>query len=133
MTEVIKLSSDGPLLMIQGEHRQEDRTETVIHGELTAIDRAGRLFMTEITIENVNEMGCRFECGIPLQTGDIVAICTADPGPKSLSERRPHLFEVAWTNRRVAFWVIGATKLHDQTLLMIHFPALKFSPPDSPK
>ena len=133
MTEVIQLASHGPLLMIQEERRRQDRTDTVIHGELTAIDRAGRMFMTEITIENVNEMGCRFQCGVPLQTGDIVAISTSGPCPKVLSERRPHLFEIAWTSRRVAFWAIGATKLQDQSLPMIHFPTHNFSPRRSPK
>lgn len=119
--------------MIQEERRQQGRTETVIQGELTAMDRAGRLFMTQITIENVNEMGCRLECGIPLQIGDIVAISTADPGPKVLSKKRPHLFEVAWTNRRVAFWVVGATKLQDQSLPMIHTPTHNFFPRRSPQ
>jgi hypothetical protein len=127
MTETYKLITSTTKQTASAERRLEPRIQTKIQSELTGIDRVGRLFSTEITIEDMNELGCRFECGISLEAGDLVAIQPLEQDRGGADVPEPQLFEVTWTNRRVAFWTVGAMKLQGEKLAQINFPVARIS------
>ncbi len=115
------------------DRRQEERLRVNLPGEIKVIDKTGHLVIGEITIEDWSDGGCRFEAGISLKAGDIVAIKPLEHGGNTLEDQHPHLFEIAWTNRRVAFWVAGAIKLQGEKLASIKFPLNNYASERSPK
>jgi len=127
MSKTDKQICDLPLGMAYADRRLEKRLQVNMLRQLTGIDRAGRMFVTEITIEEVSETGCRFESGIPLEAGDVVAIKSLGPGQNSLHDPQPHLYEVSWTNRRVAFWVVGAVRVQGEQFGLNKFPSGRFT------
>lgn len=110
------------------EHRQEERFPLDQRGEIKVIDKGGRLLIEEVTLEDWSDAGCRFVAGIPLKAGDIVAIKPLEKDASTPDDREPRLFEVTWTNRRIAFWVAGAIKLQGEKLATFQFPPARSTP-----
>jgi hypothetical protein len=119
---------DAPRVAVHGERRQEERLEMKLPGEIKIIERTGRLVRESVTIENWSETGCRFESGIPLKTGDIVTVKLLDAGDERTEDHVPYLFEIVWTNRRVAFWIAGALRLQGDKLASAKFPPAYYIP-----
>lgn len=84
------------------------------------------MFVEEVTIEDVNEVGCLFKTRIHLETGDIIAIKQLVPGKKSLPDEQRQLFEIAWDDCRTTFWAVGAKKLQGEKLAKIKFPPANY-------
>jgi hypothetical protein len=110
------------------ERRLEERNQVNALGEIRIIDKTGRLHIDGITIEDWSDSGCRFEAGIPLKAGDIVAIKPLESGEYALKDRQAQLYEITWTNRRVAFWIAGAIKIEGKKLATIKFPLAIYTP-----
>jgi hypothetical protein len=68
-----------------------------------------------------------------LNAGDIVAIKSLKTDENTLQDQEPHLFEIAWTNRRVAFWIAGASKLEGEKLASVKFSLANYSSERHPK
>jgi hypothetical protein len=115
------------------ERRQEERLQANVPGEIKIIDKTGRLAIEDIWIDDWSETGCRFEAGIPLQAGEIVAIKALLTDETAMQGEEPQLFEIAWTNRRVAFWAAGAIKLQGEKLKSIKFPWSAYAAEKSPR
>lgn len=133
MNKTLTLLRDISTETVSVERRQEERLQLNILGEIKIIDKTGRLLIDGITIEDWSDAGCRFEAGIPLKAGDIVAIRPLESGNNALEDQQIQLFEITWTNRRVAFWVAGAIKLQGEKLATIKFPLANYTPERSPK
>ena len=110
------------------ERRHEKRFPLDHRGQIKMIDKDGRLLMEEVTLEDWSDAGCRFVSSIPLKAGDIVAIKPLEKDETNPDDREPHLFEVTWTNRRIAFWVAGAIKLQGEKLAIFKFPPANSTP-----
>ncbi len=110
------------------DHRHEERYALDNRGEIKVIDKDGRLLIDEVTLEDWSDAGCRFVSGIPLKAGDIVAIKPLEKDETAPCDREPRLFEVTWTNRRIAFWVAGALKLEGEKLATFKFPPANSAP-----
>jgi hypothetical protein len=126
MNKLLSLDLDTPSGTEKPKRRHEGRFPLDHRGEIKIIDKDGRLLIEEVTLEDWSDEGCRFVCSIPLKAGDFVAIRPMEKDENAPDDREPHLFEVTWTNRRIAFWVAGAIRLQGEKLA-----ALKFPPPDS--
>ena len=126
MNKTLLLDLDTPSGAETPDRRHEDRFPLDLRGEIKSINKNGHLLMEEVILEDWSDAGCRFVSSIPLKAGDIVAVRPLEKDEIAPDDREPHLFEVTWTNRRIAFWVVGAVKLQGAKLA-----ALKFPPPDS--
>jgi hypothetical protein len=126
MNKTLTLPRDTSMETVTAERRQEGRLQSNIPGEIKVVDKAGRTVTGEITIEDWSDAGCRFEAGIPLKAGDIVAIKPLETAKDDLQDQQPLLFEIAWTNRRVAFWVAGAIKLQGEKLATAKLPLANY-------
>jgi hypothetical protein len=96
------------------ERRQQERFPLDHRAEIKLIAKDGRLLTAEVTVEDWSDSGCRVVSGIRLKTGDIIALKPLDKDPSAADELEPRLFEIIWTNRRIAFWIAGAVKLHGE-------------------
>jgi hypothetical protein len=115
------------------ERRLQERVRVSVPGEMKIINNKGQLIIGHIFIEDWNDAGCRFEAAIPLKAGDIVAIKPLKTDEKTLQDREPHLFEIAWTSRRVVFWIAGASKLQGEKLASVKFSLANYSSERRPK
>jgi hypothetical protein len=113
---------------VAAERRREERLRVNIPGEITGVDRRGRLFVGRVTVQDVNEHGCRFESLLELECGDIVAIKPMVPGEKCLASEHLQLFEVVWADRQDNRWAVGASKLQGEKLTNLKFPPANYSP-----
>lgn len=127
MNKTLFLDKDTSGKTPNGERRQEDRFPVHNRGEIKIIDKAGRLLAEEVTLEDWSDEGCRFVAGIALKAGDIVAVKPVKTLDKALTDQQPQLFEIVWTNRRIAFWVAGAIKLKGEKLAKVKFPPAKYA------
>ena len=110
------------------QQRREERLSVSIPVEITGIDRAGHLFTERTLVEDVTEIGCRFDTRTQLQCGDIIAVKPLEPGKKSMTHVQAHLFEVAWAAHHRKICTIGARKLHGEKLAKVKFPPPNYSP-----
>jgi hypothetical protein len=115
------------------ERRLQERVRVSVPGEMKIINNEGQLIIGNIFIEDWSEAGCRFETAIPLKAGDIVAVKPMRMDEKILQDQESRLFEIAWTNRRVAFWIAGATKLQGEKLASVEFSLANYSSERRPK
>jgi hypothetical protein len=122
-----------PSDVITKERRREDRLSTEIPVEITGINHAGHLFTERTLLEDVTEIGCRFETHTQLQCGDVVAIKPVEPGEKSLMLGQSQLVEVVWIAHHKAGWTVGTRKLHGEKLAKPEFPPASYSPRLPPK
>jgi hypothetical protein len=111
----------GVLNNLPNKRRKEDRVSLNIQGEICGINRSGRIFTGEITIEDVSNVGCRFWTHLQLQIGDVVAIKPHVPGKMSLPDEHMRLFEIVWSERRATSWLAGARKLQGEKLANLKF------------
>jgi len=109
------------------ERRLQERVRVNIPGEIKIINNEGQLILGNISIEDWSDAGCRFEAAIPLKAGNIVAIKPLKTDEKTLQDQEPHLFEIAWTNRRVAIWIAGACKLQGEKLASVKFSLANYT------
>jgi hypothetical protein len=119
------LDLDLSTATISTSRRLEARLPQQNRGEIRVIDNAGRLLIEEVILEDWSEQGCRFVAGVALKGGDIVAIKplgVAGAQENCTDDQQPQLFEIMWTNRRIAFWVAGAIRLQGKKLAANKFP-----------
>jgi hypothetical protein len=102
--------------------RREDRLSVSIPVEITGIDRVGHLFTERTLVENVTEVGCRFNTQTQLQCGEIVAVKPLEPGEKSMTREQLQLFEIVWVAHHKAGCTVGARKLEGEKLANVKFP-----------
>lgn len=121
-TNLLHENPDKPSTVVNGERRREDRLSVNITVEITGIDRAGHLFHERTFVENVTDVGCRFDARTQLQCGDIVAVKPLEPGEKIMAYEQPQLFEVMWAARRGTSCTVGTRKLQGEKLATVKFP-----------
>ena len=104
------------------ERRQQERFPIDHRAEIKVIAKDGSLISDEVSLEDWSDTGCRFVSGIPLKSGDVVSLKPIEGDQNTQDTREPRLFEVIWTNRRIAFWVAGAVKLQGEHPATCQFP-----------
>jgi hypothetical protein len=127
-TNPMRNSQGGSSDLAATERRREQRLSADIPAEITGIDHAGHLFTERTLLEDVSEIGYRFETHTQLQCGDIVAVKPVEPGEKSLMLGQSQLVEVAWIAHHKAGWTVGTRKLHGEKLAKPEFPPASYSP-----
>jgi hypothetical protein len=90
--------------------------------EITAADRAGRVFTEHTFIEDVSDFGCRFSLRCPVQQGDTVAVKPLGSNGKNSLDEKPQLFEVMWIAPKTSCSTIGARLLQGEKLANVKFP-----------
>ena len=128
MNKIFTLDLDTPATEVPMERRHEQCFPLDNRGEIRVIDKDGRLVGEEVILEDWSDVGCRFQTGMRLQAGEIVAIRPLEKDEQDSDGIEPHLFEIMWTNRRIAFWVAGAIKLQGEKLAATKFPPADHTP-----
>ena len=127
-TNSMHKKQDAQPVAVYDHKRREDRLVVSIPVEITGIDRVGHLFTERTLVENVTEIGCRFNTQKQLQCGEIVAVKPLEPGKKSMTQEQLQLFEIVWAAHHKAGCTVGARKLQGQKLANVKFPLPNSSP-----
>jgi len=127
-TNLLHENQDAQPAAVYDHKRREDRLPVNIPVEITGIDRAGHLFTERTLVENVTEIGCRFNTRTQMQCGEIVAVKPLEPGKKSMTHEQLQLFEIVWAAHHRAGCTVGARKLQGEKLANAKFPPLIASP-----
>ena len=117
-----------PDLLKDGRRRQDRLPVNDIPAEIMGIDRAGHLFIERTFVEDVSDLGCRFNSRTVLHCGDIVSVKPLMPGEKVMAEQQSQLFEVMWTANHGTSCTVGARKLQGEKLENAKFPPPNYSP-----
>ena len=112
---------------VNGDRRKESHLTANTPAEITGIDRAGHIFNEHTVIQDVTEVGCRFDARTQLRCGDIVAVKALAPGEKVLTQAQPQLFEVMWAANRGTGCTVGTRKLQGEKLANVKFPPANYS------
>jgi hypothetical protein len=113
---------------VHDNRRREERLSVSIPVEITGIDRVGHLFTERTLVEDVTEIGCRFNTRTQMLCGEIVAVKPLEPGKKSMTHEQLQLFEIVWAAHHRAGCTVGARKLQGEKLANVKFPLLNASP-----
>jgi hypothetical protein len=127
-TNLLHENQDAQPVAVFDHKRREDRLPVSIPVEITGIDCVGHLFTERTSVENVTEIGCRFNTRTQMQCGEIVAVKPLEPGKKSMTHEQLQLFEIVWAAHHRAGCTVGARKLQGEKLANVKFPLLH-SPP----
>ena len=127
-TDILHKNLDAQPVAIYDQQRREERLSVSIPVEITGVDRAGHLFTERTLVEDITEIGCRFDIRTQLQCGDIIAVKLLEPGEKSMTHGQPHLFEVVWAAHHRTVCTVGARKLQGEKLAKAKFPPPNYSP-----
>ena len=127
-TNLLQENQDAQPVAVYGRKRREDRLPVSIPVEITGIDRVGHLFTERTLVEDVTEIGCRFNTRTQMQCGEIVAVKPLEPGKKSMTREELQLFEIVWAAHHQAGCTVGARKLQGEKLANAKFPLLNSSP-----
>src|SRR5689334_14313793 len=111
---------------IQADRRSGKRLNLFFPIEIQGTDANGALFREQTKTQDISESGCRFETTLTLIPGDIIAIKLNVP-EDSVQNRKPQLFEIAWSAPIPTGRSVGARKLQGAKLWLVNFPPAKDS------
>ena len=101
---------------VTGERRADRRFLLHTPVQITGVDGKGMQFAERARVEDISDLGCRFEMHAAVHRGSILAVKPLGFNGEDLADEFARLFLVIWVKRTGDQLTVGARSLREEEL-----------------